>query len=45
MVTLTEQERMVLDEFIAENWVEFCKVAERYMDEGETEALSDKLKG
>ena len=44
-VNFTEQERRALDEFVAEYWTKFQKIAEKYLDEAEIESLSDKLKG
>ncbi len=45
MVTLTEQELMALDMFVAEHWAKFQAIAKDYLDESEMESLSDKLKG
>jgi hypothetical protein len=44
-VTLTESERIALDEFVAVHWSTFQSIASDYLDEGEMESLSDKLKG
>jgi len=42
-VELNDQERRALNEFLGDRWGEFQEVAERYLDEDQTEALGKKL--
>jgi hypothetical protein len=43
-VTLTERERIALDEFVIVYWSTFKSIASEYLDEGEMKSLSDKLR-
>lgn len=43
--SLTESERMAINEFLAEHWADFLRVAENHLDDDEIERLEDKLEG
>lgn len=44
-VTLNDVERMVLDNFLSENWFAFQERAKDFMSEEEMESLAEKLAG
>lgn len=44
-VTLDEQERLAINQFLSENWEDFKAFAENFLDEAEIEALDRKLEG